>query len=147
MSPPARETWDGRTPEFFHEKCRKKYPPGPKFRTPGIYQKNTPKIPPKYQKCAFFWAFSPVFWGYFLGVPESSALGYFFGIFVEIPGRTISGLSSRSGRSQGQRKCFPFLFFFPRFSLLFLRFLLFFFAFLSHSPRQQGQTTASLLQT
>ena len=41
------------------------------------------------------------------GSPEFRAGGYFFVFFVEIPGRAISGLCSRSGRSQAQSFCSP----------------------------------------
>ena len=43
-------------------------------------QNFAPKIPPKYQKCAFL-VFFLVFLGCFLGVPEFRSGGYFFGIF------------------------------------------------------------------
>ena len=39
------------------------------------------------------------FSGYFVGVPEFRAGVYFVGIFVEIPGPYILGLSSRRGHS------------------------------------------------
>ena len=88
-------------PEF-PRKMPKKIPPGPKFWTPRIYPQNTPKIPKKYPENtenAYFGIFS-VFLGYFLGVPEFRPAGGIFSVFfVEIPGRAISGLCSRSGRS------------------------------------------------
>ena len=88
---------------------------------PGISMKNTEKIPlgqefwspkkipQKYRKNtknAYFWHFVgifSVFSGYFGGKfwsPEFRAGGIFSVFFVEIPGRAISGLCSRSGRSQ-----------------------------------------------
>ena len=51
------------------------------------YRKNTPKIP-KMPILGIFGVFS---WG-----PDFRPRGYFVGIFVEIPGRAISGLCSRS---------------------------------------------------
>ena len=105
---PATEPRDGPT-QNFHEKYRKNTP-SPKFRTPRIYPQNTPKIPkkyrkntekipPKYQKCPFG-VFSRYFRGIFLGFQNFGAGGIFSIFFVEIPGRAISGLCSRSGRSQ-----------------------------------------------
>ena len=89
-------------PEF-PRKILKNYPPGRNSGTPTKYPKNTEKIP----KIRIFGIFRVFFW-YFRGIlgvnsgsPEFRAGGYFFGVFfVEIPGRAISGLCSRSGRSQ-----------------------------------------------
>ena len=57
---------------------------GPKFWTPRIYARNTPKIPKKYPQNTKMRIFS-VFLGYFFGIfgvfPEFRAGGYFFGIF------------------------------------------------------------------
>ena len=69
-------------PEF-PRKIPKKYPTArnsglPEF-TPRKPQENTPKIPPKYQKCAFL-VFLGYFGGIFLGVPEFRPEGYFFRI-------------------------------------------------------------------
>ena len=72
--------------------------------TPREYPKNTPKIP----KMRIFGILG-VFLGYSLGgilginsgSPEFRAGGVFFSVFfVEVPARAISGLCSRSGRSQ-----------------------------------------------
>ena len=69
-------------PEF-PRKIPKKYPPGRNSGTPRKYPQNTEKIP----KMA---------WG-----SRISDLGvFFFGIFYGNSGRAISGLCSRSGRSQ-----------------------------------------------
>ena len=83
--------------------------PDPDFprKTPKKYPK---KIPQKYRKntkMRIFWYFGVSF-RYFRGLlglnsgsPEFRSAGYFLGFFlVEIPGRAISGLCSRSGRSQ-----------------------------------------------
>ena len=80
--------------------------PGPKFWTPRIYLQNTPKIPKKYPKNtknAHFGYFFGVFSGYFLGVQNFAPERFFWVFFVEIPGRAISELCSRSGHSQGLR--------------------------------------------
>ena len=83
------------------KKIPKKYPPA---RDSGL-RENTPKIPKKYPRntkkpvLEFFFGITGVFGRYFLG------------IFVEFPGRVISGLCSRSGRSQicmhGHAKLWP----------------------------------------
>ena len=87
-------------PEF-PRKIPEKYPPArnsglPEF-TPKIarkYRKNDPKI----EKMGIL-----VFWGYFFGIflvfQNFGPRGIFLVFFVEIPGRAISGLCSRSGRS------------------------------------------------
>ena len=88
-------------PEF-PRKIPKKYPPGLKFWTPGIYPQNTPKIPKKYpkiQKMSVL-VFFRYFRGIFFGFQNFGPGGIFSVFFVEIPGRAISGLCSRSGRSQ-----------------------------------------------
>ena len=75
---------------------------------PPKYPENTPKILPKYQKCPFWEYVFRVFWGCSLGVPEFRPGGGIFSVLlVEIPGRAISGLCSRSGRSQIQTQCRP----------------------------------------
>ena len=87
-------------PEF-HEKYRKNTPRAEILEP----QENTPKYR-KNTKNAHFWYFGAifsVFSGYFgviSGSPEFRAGGIFSVFFVEIPGRAISGLCSRSGRSQ-----------------------------------------------
>ena len=79
---PATEPRDGPTRNF-HEKYRKNTP-GPEIldsqNLPPKYPENTEKNTPKIPKMRNFGIFS-VFWGYFLGVPEFRAEGYFFGIF------------------------------------------------------------------
>ena len=84
-------------------KNTEKIPPGPKFWTPRIYPQNTPKIPKKYPQNtpnAHFWYFIGIL-GVFSWGSRISAQGVFFSVFfVEIPGGAISGLCSRSGRSQ-----------------------------------------------
>ena len=99
-----------RTPRPAYRAPRWPDPEFPQKNTPQAeileLQENTPKIPKKYQKCAFL-----VFWGYFFGIfgafwgkfweSRISGWGVFFSVFlVEIPGRVISGLCSRSGCSQ-----------------------------------------------
>ena len=84
-------------PEF-PRKIQKKYPSGRNSGTPRKYPKNTEKIP-KVRILGtlgvFFWYFRGIL-GVNSGSPEFRAGGY----FLEIPGRAISGLCSRSGRSQ-----------------------------------------------
>ena len=86
-------------------------PPDLKFWTPGKYlqnsQKKTDKISPKYQNAFNLGYLFRLFFGgghilsESIGVPQFRSGGFFFlGIFVEIPGRAISGLCSSSGRSQ-----------------------------------------------
>ena len=65
---PATEPRDGPTRNF-HEKYQKNTPRAEILEP----QENTPKIPTKYQKCAFL-----VFWGYFFGI-----FGVFWGKFWE----------------------------------------------------------------
>ena len=86
----------------FHEKYRKNTPRPEILDSQNLPPKcpeNTEKIPPKYQKCTFL-VFSRYFWGIFLGFQNFGPRGIFLVFFVEIPGRAISGLCSRSGRSQ-----------------------------------------------
>ena len=93
---PATEPRNGPTRNF-HEKYRKKYPLARNSGLPEF----TPKIPKKHPqntKNAHFWYFFGIL-GYFLGVPDFRPGGFFSAFFVEIPGRAISGLCSRSGRS------------------------------------------------
>ena len=90
---PATEPRNGPTRNF-HEKYRKNTP-RPEILDSQNFAQNTLKIP----KNAHFGIFS-VFLGYFLGVPEFRPGGYFSVFFVEIPGRAISGLCSKSGHSQ-----------------------------------------------
>ena len=89
-------------PDGISAKNAKKNTPRPEIldsqNLPPKYLENTEKIPPKYQKCVF-WGYFSVFWGYFPGVPEFQPGAIFSVFFVEIPGRAISGLCSRSGRS------------------------------------------------
>ena len=88
-------------PEF-PRKIPKKYPRAEILEP----QENTPKIPKKYQNAHFliflgyFFGIFGVFWGEILGVQNFGPGGIFSVFFVEIPGRAISGLCSRSGRSQ-----------------------------------------------
>ena len=89
-------------PEF-PRKIPKKYPSGRNSGTPRKYPKNTEKN----TKNAHFWYFGgifSIFSGNFGGKfweSRISGRGVFFRyFFVEIPGRAISGLCSRSGRSQ-----------------------------------------------
>ena len=65
---------------------------------PPKYPKNTEKIPRKYPKYVFL-VFSRYFGGIFLGFQNFGPNGIFSAFFVEIPGRAILGLCSRSGRS------------------------------------------------
>ena len=98
---PATETRYGPT-QNFREKCRKNTP------RPKIWNPKT--IPPKYPQNTqnwHFWYLGVFFryfqsiWGVNSGSPEFRSGGSFFGFFlVEIPGRAISGLRSRLGRSQ-----------------------------------------------
>ena len=86
----------------FPRKIPKKIPP-PEIldsqNLPPKYPKNTLKNAPKIPKLTTLGIFS-VFWGYFLGVPEFRTGGVFFRyFFAEIPGRAISGLCRRTGRS------------------------------------------------
>ena len=48
----------------------------------------------------YFFGIFGVFWGYFAGVQSFGPRGIFSVFSMEIPGRAISGLCSRSGRSQ-----------------------------------------------
>ena len=79
--------------------------PNPK-KYPQARNSGTPKIPKKYPKQAFlvFWGvlfcIFGVFFGEILGVQNFGPEGIFSVCFVEISGRAISGLCSRSGRSQ-----------------------------------------------
>ena len=88
-------------PEF-PPKIPKNYPPPAEILEPQKKPKNTEKIP-KTGIFGYFFGIFLVFSGH-LGVNSASLefhpAGYFFGILVEIPGRAISGLCSRSGRSQ-----------------------------------------------
>ena len=69
---------------------------------------NTPKIPKKKTQNGHFSVLGSVFsgifgacWGKFRESRISGRGGYFFWVFfVDIPGRAISGLCSRSGRTQ-----------------------------------------------
>ena len=76
-----------------------------KGRNSGIPRKY-PKMP-KNTQTGHFWYFGGVFFGILgllfgvhSGSPEFRALGVFFGFFRGNSGRAISGLCSRSGRSQ-----------------------------------------------
>ena len=87
-------------PEF-PRKIPKKYPRPEILDSQNLapkYPENTKKYPRNTKKCAF-WLFFGIF-GVFLGAPEFRPGGLFSVFFVEIPGRAISGLCSRSGRSQ-----------------------------------------------
>ena len=75
-------------PEF-SRKSTEKYPLARNSGLPEF----APKIPKKYPQNTpnhRFGIFS-VFLGYFLGVPKCRPAAYFFGFFVEIPFRAISG--------------------------------------------------------
>ena len=81
----------------------RKNTPWPKILEPP---KNTPEIPKKIPKMGILGILG-VFFRYFrgilgeiLGVQNFGPGGIFSVFFVEIPGRAISGLCSRSGRSQ-----------------------------------------------
>ena len=99
---PSTEPRDGRT--RISTKNSKKYPKRAEMLDSRKIPPNTPKIPqkitPKYQKCPFFWYFFGIF-RVFLGAPEFRPRGFLFCVFfVELPGRGVSGLCSRSGGSQ-----------------------------------------------
>ena len=79
---PATEPRDGPSRNF-HKKYRENTPRAEILEP----QENTPKIPKKYQNCAFvvFWGYFfgifGAFWGQMLGVQNFGRGGYFFGIF------------------------------------------------------------------
>ena len=97
---PATEPRNGPTRNF-HEKYRKNTP-RPEIldsqNLPPKYPENTEKIPRKYRKCVFL-VFFRYFGGIFLGFQNFGPGGIFLVFFVEIAGRAILGLCSRSGRS------------------------------------------------
>ena len=88
-------------PEF-PRKIPKKYPSGRNSGTPTKYPKNTEKIPKIriFGILGVFFGIFGVFWGLILGVQNFGPGGIFFGIFRGNSGSGISGLCSRSGRSQ-----------------------------------------------
>ena len=92
-------------PEF-PRKIRKKYVPWAEILdSQKILSENTPKIPKRCSqntKNAQVWVFFRCFQGIFSqGFRISAQRVCLSAFFVEIPGRGISGLCSRSGRSQG----------------------------------------------
>ena len=95
-------------PEF-PQKIPKKNTPRPEIldsqNLPPKYPENTEKIPQNTKNARFWYFFGifSVFGGIFLGFQNFCPRGIFSVFFVEIPGRAISGLCSRSGRSYGQR--------------------------------------------
>ena len=92
-----------RAPRWPDPEFPKKYPPDRNSGTPRKHPQNTEKIPRKYAFSVFsgyFFGIFRVFWGYFLGFQNFGPGDIFSVFFVEIPGRAISGLCSRSGRSQ-----------------------------------------------
>ena len=119
---PATEPRNGPTRNF-HEKCRK--------NSPQAEILDPKKIPRKYRKNTqngHFWYFGgifSVFSGYFEGKFRESRIsgrgGIFSVFFVEIPGRAISGLCSRSGCSQVYTADFGFSVGRQKFSVIFLR--------------------------
>ena len=84
-------------------KNTEKRPPRAEILEP---QENTPKILENTKNTHFlyfrdiFSVLSGYFGGIFLGFQNFGPGGLFSAFFVEIPGRVISGLCSRSGRSQ-----------------------------------------------
>ena len=101
---PGTEPRDGPT-QNFHEKCRKSTL-GPQIldsqKLPPKYPENTKKYPQntKNARFGYFFRYFGVFsWDSRISAPG----GIFSAFFVEIPGRAISGLCSRSGRSQISR--------------------------------------------
>ena len=82
-------------------KSTEEIPPGPETLESGPPE-NTPKYPENATKTAeppkmpILGTF-PVFWGYFLGVPEFQTRGILSALFVNIPGPAISSRWSKLG--------------------------------------------------